>query len=192
MSALKRTAAMVFSLLALQAAVPAQAASVQIWSGWSWNDSGSVDFRGPVKFSYVNLTEYCEMWMSVWVSNGVATVVSASFTGSAACNASSIQAAPWGMTFGWYPGSTAPIPNAGFLTPPLNSVAFSGVRIALGAPFNLKCPSTQGTATMTAYMDQTSTPSLNNRLAFYSTLGPCRFETLSGNALEASRPVRVI
>lgn len=191
MSALKRTAAMVFSLLALQAAVPAQAASVQIWSGFGWSDSGVVDFRGPVKFSYVNLTAHCEMWMRVWVSNGVATVTSASFTGGGACNNSSMQAAPWGMTFGWYPGSTASIPGAP-LTPPLNSVAFSGVRIALAAPFNLACPNTQGTTTITAYMDQTSTPTLNNRLVFDSMLGPCRFQTLFGNALEASQLLRVI
>lgn len=193
MSALKRITVTALALLAFQAAAPARAASLEVWSVSGWSQFGSVDFEGPVQFSYIGLKKYCNMRMSLWIVNGSATVVSASFTGGD-CSSVVPQALPWSFYPLWpYPGSTPPITGAPVMTPPLYSVNISGVRIALGPPLNVTCPSTTGTATMTAYLDHDSFGSFyNNRLVFDATLGPCRFQTDFARELRASAPLRVI
>lgn len=190
MSALKRITAMAFVLLALQAAAPARAASLQVWNGWSWSDSGTVDFYGPVEFSYVGSGQRCDMRMSLSIVNGSATVTSASFTGNGNCDSLTAHALPWRFSAIWqYSGSVPPVVGAPVMTPPLYSVDIAGLRIAFSGPFGVTCPSPSGTATMTAYLDH-AYPA--NGLVFSATLGPCRLQTRSSMALRSSTPVKAI
>ncbi|QQP95413.1 hypothetical protein [Lysobacter enzymogenes] len=192
MSASKRITATIVLLLAFQAWAPAQAASLQIWNGFAWTDTGYVRFRGPVQFSYVRWTLPCDMVVSVTVLNGTPSVTGASFSGSTGCASTAAQALSWPIAIWPSPGSTVPVVGAPTPNPPVYTLELLDVRFAVGAPLNVFCPSATGTHDITAYLDSTNFVGSNNKLVFDSALGPCRLRTQTFSALEADVPLRVI
>lgn len=192
MSALKRVTATMVLLFAFQAWAPAQAASLQIWNGSTWTDTGLVRFNGRVEFSYLHLTLPCQMLMAVTVLNGVPVATSASFSGSAGCASTVAQALPWGFMVWPSSSSTTPVVGAPIPTPPVYTLDLRDVRFAVGAPLNVFCPSATGTANITTYLDSTHFAGGNNRLVFEARLGPCRLRTQFAASLDADVPLRVL
>lgn len=192
MSKLKNSLLALATAAAVFGASSASAASFELWTGTGWSNNGTLNFTGPTTASYVGIGVPCTANFAVSLTSGVATVTSATFSGSAACSGITAYNLPWGMTPGAYTGPNPPFTGAPTLTPDLWSVAISGVRIFIPSPLNVYCPSQTGSGTVNGVLDFTSLPGVNNKFVFKGALGACSVQTQNNSSLEASKPVRVV
>lgn len=189
MSKFKTSLLTLASAVAIFGAASASAASFEVWNGSAWVSTGTTNFTGPTTASYLGVPAPCDANFAVSISGGVATVTSATFTGSSTCTGI-LASTPWPMSAPTaYTGANPPFAGAPTLTPSLYNVSISGVRIYLPPPLNVNCPNGSGTATVTGVLDSA------NRFVFKSTLGPCSVQTRTNsapNALVANPAVRVV
>lgn len=184
---------LVLSLLAavmLLVSTPSSAASLQLFNGSAWVDSGTVVYTGPVSLTYLGITVPCTMSMAVSIHSSktfsASTVTSLSESGSTTCSGIFAGNLPWAIALGYYSGPNPPFTGAPTLTPPLYSFTITGVRLFIPAPLNVNCPSATGSGTVNAVIDG------SGRMVFKSALGPCVFQTQNNGFLTPSVPVRVV
>ena len=201
MSKFRTTLFAAVSAVTLLAAGSAGASTFQVWNSSiaDWSNTGETHFTGPTLASYLGLPIPCNTDITVSVVAGVASVTSARFSGSAACNGIVPYFLPWAVTATPYTGANPPFAGAPTLSPVLSSVTISGIKLYLPSPINLNCPGTAGSITgVLDVTDQLGSPSLPptpNRLAFKGNLGPCLVQTRTNTApfsLIANPAVRIL
>lgn len=164
---MNKTKSAILSALAMASplvAAPAMASHWEVWSASGWSQSGTSIFHGPTTASVVGNPIPCSnATFTMSVSGGVATVIAATFSGSAACTAIKVNNLPWSVA--------APVAIAGSTSV---STTIGGINIVIGTPPTTCTGSVGGVVSNANPNNSGVTPPTANNFTFAGSLaGGC-------------------